>query len=73
MHFGGPVWSDGQPGWIGRESQETLCYQHDFVIIIIVTPSEFFTPAFADGLSLESKWQQVSSCLQDSSEYSSRS
>ena len=26
---------------------------------------EFFTPALAGGLSLESEWQQVSSCLQE--------
>ena len=33
----------------------------------------FFTPAFADGLSLESEWHQVSLSLQDSSQYSVRS
>ena len=42
------------------------------IIIIIILPLwEFFTRAFtralADGFSLESKWQQVSSSLQDSS------
>ena len=31
---------------------------------------EFFTSVLADGLSLEIKWQQVSSSLQDSSQYS---
>ena len=31
--------------------------------------SEFFTSALADGLSLESEWQQVSTSLQDSSQY----
>ena len=34
---------------------------------------EFFTPALADGFSLESEWQQVSSSLQNSSQYSVRS
>ena len=34
---------------------------------------EFFTTALADGLSQESEWQQVSSDLQDSSQYSGRS
>ena len=34
---------------------------------------EFFTPALADGFSLEFEWQQVSSSLQDSSQYPSRS
>ena len=33
------------------------------VITIIVTPWEFFTSALADGLSLETKWQQVSRTL----------
>ena len=33
------------------------------IIIIIVTLWEFFTSANADGLSLESEWQQVSSSL----------
>ena len=37
------------------------------IIIIIVYSLEFFTPALADGLSLEFEWQQVSSSLQDSS------
>ena len=41
-------------------------------IIIIVTSLEFFTSALADGLSLEFEWQQVSSSLQDSSQYSGR-
>ena len=31
------------------------------IIIIIITPFGFFTPALADGFSLESEWQQVSS------------
>ena len=34
---------------------------------------EFFTPVLADGFSLEFEWQQVSSSLQDSSQYSGRS
>ena len=34
------------------------------------TSCEFFSPALDDGLSLEAKWQQVSSPLQDSSHYS---
>ena len=43
------------------------------IIIIIIIYSEFFTSALADGISLEFEWQQVSSSLQDSSQYSSRS
>ena len=34
---------------------------------------EFFTSALADGLSLEFEWQQVSSSLQESSQYSGHS
>ena len=37
------------------------------------TPNKFFTPALTDNLSLKSEWLQVSSDLQDSSQYSSRS
>ena len=40
------------------------------IIIIIVIPYKFFTLALADSRSLEFKWQQVSSSLQDSSRYS---
>ena len=36
-------------------------------------PWEFFTWALADGLSLKFEWQQDSSSLQDSSQYSVRS
>ena len=42
------------------------------IIIIIIYSLEFFTSALADGLSLEIEWQQVSSSLQDSSQYSGR-
>ena len=37
------------------------------------TSCEFFTPELADGLSLESEWQQVSSGLQGVAQYSSKS
>ena len=37
------------------------------------TSSDFFRSAFADGLSLEFKSQQVSSSLQGSLQYSGRS
>ena len=42
-------------------------------IFISFTPWEFFTSALVDGLSLEFEWQQVSSSLQDSSQYSRHS
>ena len=58
-------------------SRNTLCHKTVpkiiiIIIIIIIIPSTFFTPALADGLSLESEEQQVSSSLQDSSWYSVR-
>ena len=43
---------------------------HHFTIIHSL---ELFTSALADEFSLESEWQQVSSSLQDSSQYSGRS
>ena len=39
----------------------------------LFTPLEFFTSVLADGFSLEFEWQQVSSSLRDSSQYSGRS
>ena len=42
-------------------------------IIIIIYSLEFFTSVLADGFSLEFERQQVSSSLQDSSQYSGRS
>ena len=44
-------------------------------IIIIIIPFRLITiySVLADGLSLEVEWQQVSSCFQDSSQYSCRS
>ena len=43
------------------------------IIIIIVYSLVFFSSALADGLSLKFEWLQVSSTLQDSSQYSGRS
>ena len=39
---------------------------------LLFIPLEFFTSVLADGFSLEFEWQQVSSSLQDSSQYSGR-
>ena len=44
----------------------------DIIIIIIIHSLKLFTSALAHGFSLESEWQQVSSSLQDSSQYSGR-
>ena len=43
------------------------------IIIIIIYSLEFYISSLADGLSLEFVWQQVSSSLQDSSQFSGRS
>ena len=43
------------------------------IIIIIIHSLELFSSALADGFSLEFERQQVSSSLQDSSQYSGRS
>ena len=40
---------------------------------IIIHSLELFISALADGFSLESEWQPVSSSLHDSSKYSGRS
>ena len=42
-------------------------------LLLLFTPLEFFTSVLADCLSLEFEWQQVSSSLQGSSQYSGRS
>ena len=44
-----------------------------FPISIILLFWEFFIPVLADGFPLEFEWQQVSSSLQDSSQYSGQS
>ena len=53
--------------------QGRVTYYHIINIFFFFTPIEFFTLALANGFSLEFEWQQVSSSLQDSSQYSGRS
>ena len=43
------------------------------LILSLFIPWEFFTSALDDGLSQKFEWQQISSSLQDSSQYSDRS
>ena len=43
------------------------------ILDLLFTPLEFLTSVLADGFSLESEWQQVSSSLQDSSQDTGRS
>ena len=53
---------------------KSLMHRHEFSCSLIIIHSlELFISALADGFSLESEWQQVSSSLQDSSQYSGRS
>ena len=40
------------------------------LLLLLFTPLEFFTSVLADFFSLEFEWQQVSSSLQNSSQYS---
>ena len=47
-------------------------FAHILLAIIIIYSVEFFTSALTDGLSQEIEWHQVSSSLQDSSQYSGR-
>ena len=54
----------------GSQNPREICTSHSrgiIIIIIIIHSLELFTSAIADGFSLESEWQQVSSSLQDSS------
>ena len=43
------------------------------IIIIIIHSLALFTSVLADDFSVESEWQQISSNLQDSSQYYGRS
>ena len=43
-----------------------ICLLGIFIILVI---REFFTPALADGFSLESDWQQVSLNFKDTSQF----
>ena len=43
------------------------------LLLLLFTLLDFFTSILADGFALESEWQQVSSSLQDSSQYFGRS
>ena len=54
-------------------SDKNIRYDKSVCKQIIIYSLEFFISASADGLSLELEWQQVSSSLQDSSQYFVRS
>ena len=62
------------PLWFFKKSQNEILKNILLnTIIIIIHSLEFFISALADGFSLGSEWQQVSSSLPDSSRYSDRS
>ena len=56
-----------------RAGGTTWFIQYLVCWLLLFTPSEFFTSLLADSFSREFEWQQVSSSLQDSSQYSGRS
>ena len=75
MFFSGPLqeWSQ-----VFYEEDSPSIYSFDDIpaiefCIIIYSLRVFHISVLADGFSLEFEWQQVSSSLQDSSEYSGRS
>ena len=55
------------PLWVFVSAKLIPPAANSTIIIIIVHSLELFTSAIADGFSLGSEWQQVSSSLQDSS------
>ena len=55
--------------WSAGTAKSTIL---QIFFLLLFTPLEFFTSVLADSFSLEFEWQQVSSSLQDSSQYSGR-
>ena len=62
--------SDSKSPHVSRTLLSILANINTYTIILLLW--EFFKPAIADGFPQESEWQQVSSRLQDSSQYSSQ-
>ena len=56
-----------------RDSVSLLRFPYYYYYYYYFSFESFFTSALADGFSLEFECQQVSSSLQDSSQYSDRS
>ena len=70
------IWKDSFSLWRFPVFSHVQNFSNGILLIcclLLFKPLEFFTSALADGLSLEFEWQQVSSSLQDSSQYSGRS
>ena len=55
---------------MSRFSRASFRQYFFIIIIIIIYSSEFFTSELVDGLSLKFEWEQVSSSLHDSSQFS---
>ena len=59
--------------WSAGTAKPTIRQVLLLLVLLLFTPLEFLTSVLADGFSLEFEWQQVSSSLQNSSQYSGRS
>ena len=59
--------------WSLSDNKSPQVSRTRIIIIFIIIPSNFFTPALVDVLSLESEWQQLFLSLQDFCQYSGRS
>ena len=75
------LWYDSTWDWtsvsqtVGEHSTHLANYINSVLLLLLLLLLlfillEFFTSVLADGFSLEFEWQQVSSSLQDSSQYS---
>ena len=52
------IWSSGRDLVIRLYYLASFSHQRNInIVIIIIIPCEFFTPALAEGLSLKSEWQ----------------
>ena len=56
-----------------REKSVCLIFQDELLLVWLIYSLRVSTSVLADSFSLEFEWQQVSSSLQDSSQYSGRS
>ena len=56
--------------WVRLDNTLLLMLLLLLLLLLLYTLLEFFTSASDDGFSLEFEWQQVSSSLQDSCQYS---
>ena len=60
------------PSVFTLQDQEIILMDHVLLkenVLLLLYLLQFFPPALADGFSQESKWEQIFSSLQDSSQY----